>query len=244
MTRYPENTLLALENALHIGADAIEFDLQLNKDNDFVVIHDDTFWRTANVKRSVLNTHTRDIEAISVHQPARFNQAFYPQPVPLLEDVLKILARYPHARAFIEIKEESLKYWGVKRVMQQLIKSISCSAYARMHQCIVISFSAEAVAYTRENTELATGWVVKKYDRKNEKKARHLQPDFLICNERKLLRNGSLWQGNWQWMVYDIKRLELALAYARRGICYIETGDIEAMLNQQRSINSTQRSTE
>ena len=43
---YPENTLIAFEQAILCGADAIEMDVRLSKDNIPVVIHDETLERT------------------------------------------------------------------------------------------------------------------------------------------------------------------------------------------------------
>ena len=37
--RYPENTMLAFEKALEIGAEGIEFDVHLSKDGELVIIH-------------------------------------------------------------------------------------------------------------------------------------------------------------------------------------------------------------
>lgn len=44
----PENTLLAFQNAESMGADAIELDVRVSGDGDFVVIHDETLDRTTN----------------------------------------------------------------------------------------------------------------------------------------------------------------------------------------------------
>jgi len=46
--RYPENTMLAFRKAFSLGADMIEFDVHLTKDNELVVIHDDDVDRTSN----------------------------------------------------------------------------------------------------------------------------------------------------------------------------------------------------
>ncbi|WP_139991854.1 glycerophosphodiester phosphodiesterase [Paenibacillus paridis] len=42
----PENTMAAFEEAERLGSDYIEFDVQLSKDGELVVIHDDTVDRT------------------------------------------------------------------------------------------------------------------------------------------------------------------------------------------------------
>jgi glycerophosphoryl diester phosphodiesterase len=50
----------------------------------------------------------------------------------------------------------------------------------------------------------------------------------MICNYRRI--DNELWQGNWQWMLYDITDPELALQWAEKGADLIETGDIGGML--------------
>ena len=43
---YPENTMLAFEKALEVGADGVELDVHLTKDGKLVVIHDEALART------------------------------------------------------------------------------------------------------------------------------------------------------------------------------------------------------
>jgi hypothetical protein len=45
-----ENTMTAFEAAAEAGADMIEFDVHLTKDNELVVMHDDSVYRTTNGK--------------------------------------------------------------------------------------------------------------------------------------------------------------------------------------------------
>ena len=49
--KYPENTMLAFQKAEEVGADGIELDVQLTKDGEIVVIHDEKVNRTTNGKR-------------------------------------------------------------------------------------------------------------------------------------------------------------------------------------------------
>ena len=44
----PENTLPAFQKAIEMGADGIELDVQMTKDNQCVVIHDETIKRVSN----------------------------------------------------------------------------------------------------------------------------------------------------------------------------------------------------
>ena len=38
-SKYPENTLLAFEKAIEVGVDGMEFDVQLTKDGEIVILH-------------------------------------------------------------------------------------------------------------------------------------------------------------------------------------------------------------
>ena len=46
----PENTLDAFQKAVEMGADGIELDVQMTKDGELVVIHDETIDRVSNGK--------------------------------------------------------------------------------------------------------------------------------------------------------------------------------------------------
>jgi len=46
---HPENTLAALQQAIALGVQMIEFDVALTKDGKLVLMHDSTINRTTNV---------------------------------------------------------------------------------------------------------------------------------------------------------------------------------------------------
>ena len=84
-------------------------------------------------------------------------------------------------------------------------------------QCVLISYSREALHYAARNSDIATGWVLRRYDQMHREQALELQPEFLICNHDKIGQQQELWPGSWQWMLYDIVEPQLALDWARRG---------------------------
>lgn len=229
MTHHPENTLLALEFALQQGADAIEFDCQMNADGDFVIIHDDNVQRTSNTKLSVIRSKTHDLQDISVHEPKKYGAAFYPLNIAILKDALTLISKYPKVKAFIEIKAESLRHWGTETVMNALFKKLTHF----QQPIIIISFDYKAIAYTQQHGKYAHGWVLKKYNAAHHEKALALKPDFLICNYKKIINLKSLWKGSWQWMLYDIQDQQTAEMLTQRGVQWIETGDIGKMLRKQ-----------
>jgi len=226
MHRYPENTWLGLEAALKAGACWIEFDLQMCADGRFILLHDADFQRTANTPVSAFNSNAEQLMAISVHEPARLGDRYAPVPVTDLDTVLLKLSAFPKARAMVEIKQESLDRWGLERVMDALlVKLTPCHS-----QCTLISYSHQALRYTRERSSIDIGWVLGAYDQAHFSRAKRLKPQFLICNEGKISPQQTPWSGTWQWMLYDISDPALALQWAARGIELIETRAIGTML--------------
>ena len=46
--KYPENTMIAFQKAVEVGTHGIELDVQLSKDGEIVICHDETINRTSN----------------------------------------------------------------------------------------------------------------------------------------------------------------------------------------------------
>jgi glycerophosphoryl diester phosphodiesterase len=82
---YPENTMVAFEAAYQLGADGIEFDVQLSKDFVPVVIHDATLNRTTNGSGYV-GAHTVE-QLKSLSAGSWFDAAYTEEAIPTLEEV-------------------------------------------------------------------------------------------------------------------------------------------------------------
>lgn len=227
MASYAENTLIAISAALGAGAPHVEFDVQMAGDGELVVIHDDTTKRTAEQDHSVFDTDSETLQRISVHYPDKFNATHMPEPVPTLKQALSLMADYPSATAFIEIKEESFQRFGLAKVMDKLI--LELANYKAPF--FVISFSFEAIHYLQKHSNYKTGWVLKKYNQNFRQRAEELQPDCLICNHKKLPPKEHLWPGIWDWMLYDIKDPKKAMHFHQLGAQMIETATIGEMLS-------------
>lgn len=236
MEKFPENSLSSLRAALDAGACMVEFDVQLDANEQLVVLHDNNFKRTAGISQSVFEQ--QDYTRISVHEPDRLADAFKPEPVPMLGEVIELLARYPAATAFVEIKDESLDQWGMESVVDRVLACIE----PVKHQCVIIADSLDALLYAKSTSDHQIGWVIHRYDAFHHDLAAEHAPDFLICNYKRI--NGDLWPGSWQWMLYDISDPELAMKWAQNGAELIETRDIGGMLHhpllQQRACDHKQ----
>lgn len=222
MHRCPENTLNSLKAALDAGAAYIEFDVQMNKDHDFIIIHDDNFIRTSGIDQSVFDCTSDQCTDISVHYPDLFADAFYPAPVCLLQTLLELLVQYPKATAMVEVKCQSLEYWGLTTVMNKLLAQLK----PYQSQCVLISFSAETIDYTQLYSDLKTGWILDHYDDAHREQAADLGADILIMDYKKLPKGQAPWPEFKRWMLYDIMRPELAIEYSEMGVELIETADI------------------
>jgi glycerophosphoryl diester phosphodiesterase len=138
--------------------------------------------------------------------------------------VVALLPGYPAATAFVEIKDESLQRWGIGKVVDEALSCVACVK----RQCVIISDNLDALLYVRASSDYRIGWVIHRYDGTHHGLARQHQPEFMLCNYKRI--KNTPWPGNWQWMLYDISDPELAMKWAGKGVDLIETRDIGGML--------------
>ena len=62
--KYPENTILAFQKALEEGVDGIELDVQLTKDGELVIIHDESVDRTTDGKGLVVSYTLEELKKL------------------------------------------------------------------------------------------------------------------------------------------------------------------------------------
>jgi glycerophosphoryl diester phosphodiesterase len=101
--RAPENTAAAVREAIAVGADYAEIDVQVSKDGVLVVTHDSDFSRLAGVAKKVWDLTYAEIRAIPVGANAA--PQFRNEPVATFDEILAI------ARGRIRLNIE-LKYYG------------------------------------------------------------------------------------------------------------------------------------
>ncbi|MCC6147770.1 MAG: glycerophosphodiester phosphodiesterase [Anaerolineaceae bacterium] len=81
----PENTLAAFHKAVELGADAVELDVKLSRDNEVVVFHDTTLQRITGVKEKV-NQRTL-VELKRLDAGSFFSPACQGEQIPMLAEV-------------------------------------------------------------------------------------------------------------------------------------------------------------
>ena len=84
----PENTISAFRKAAEMKADGVELDIQLSKDGELVVIHDETVDRVSDRKGFVRDFTLRELQEIDVSRPI---PGFGFERIPTLSEVLEEL---------------------------------------------------------------------------------------------------------------------------------------------------------
>lgn len=83
----PENTLAAIESAIELGADMVEFDVTVSADGELVVIHDPTLKRTTNGRGMVMEKTLEELQQLDAG--SWFGPEFAGEVIPTLDQVLE-----------------------------------------------------------------------------------------------------------------------------------------------------------
>jgi glycerophosphoryl diester phosphodiesterase len=125
----PENSLMAFELAVTKGAKMVELDVQLSKDQQLIVMHDETVDRTTN-GRGLVSSFTLD-------QLKKFDMA-QGQKIPTLAEVIELLDR----KAIINIEIKDSK---AVQILAQLLNSFLSRGWQRT-DFLVSSFDYAALS--------------------------------------------------------------------------------------------------
>jgi glycerophosphoryl diester phosphodiesterase len=218
--------LLGIEAALVVGAKGVEIDIQFSKDSEPFLFHDEDLQRVGGLSGSVFNFELNVLTKMSAHEPERFGDTFLPTPIPALVDVISIMRKYPAALLFVEIKEESFGHISREQIITKLATVLAPIAA----QVVIISFDLAVLRLARATLSWPVGWVLTQYNEGSQLLASDFQPEFLICNQRKLPIGEPLWTGLWQWFMYDITDLEAATLLQQKGVSWVESWDAKALI--------------
>jgi glycerophosphoryl diester phosphodiesterase len=98
----PENTMPAFESAYQVGAEAIEYDMQVTRDSHVIILHDQTVNRTTNGKGKIIDLTSSQVEKLDAGY--RFSPRFRGTKVPTLLEILDFAQKHPALAMFAEIK--------------------------------------------------------------------------------------------------------------------------------------------
>ncbi|NGP44436.1 glycerophosphodiester phosphodiesterase [Bacillaceae bacterium SIJ1] len=127
----PENTLAAFTKAVADGANAIELDVHLTKDNELAVIHDDTVDRTTNGTGLVGQMTLAELQELDAG--SWFSDDFQGEKIPSLTEVFAALPSTVVVN--VEIKNVPCYYEGIEARLAEVI-----SKTQRWETTVVSSF--------------------------------------------------------------------------------------------------------
>ncbi|WP_432473218.1 glycerophosphodiester phosphodiesterase family protein [Amphritea sp. HPY] len=229
--RFPENTLLAIERALHQGARYIEIDLQLSADLQPVLYHDRDMQRLSGINNTIQSLTYDQLEQYRLYNPAMFGDRFDDEPIAHLQQLISLIRLYPQTTWFIEFKRVALEAFGVQAFLDAVLPLLEPVG----GQVVLISYSEGLVCEAS-----AQGWSVGLV--KNQLPEPHWQqrlginPDYLFLNYIAL--QGQVLQQhrrNWkpvQVAVFEVADPEQARQFMLSGVDLVETFSI-AMMRQQ-----------
>lgn len=222
-SHYPENSEPAFRAAIEAGCRWIECDVQFSRDSVPMIFHDAALARTTGRDNDIFDYPARELETMILEQPEDGESGI--AYIPRLADILALVRCHSNVTILVEIKDESLQRFGMVNCMEILLAAVE-----GMHdQVVIIAYDNVALAWARRHAALRIGWILARLDSASRQQAEALQPEFLICNYKRL-EDVEPWPGPWQWMVYEINDHETAKRFAARGINHIEASDIGEMI--------------
>ena len=117
--KYPENTLLAFQKAIEAGADGAELDVQLTKDGEVVIIHDETIDRTTDGKGYVVDYTYDELSKFDASYIYRGQMGF--NKIPTLREYFELVKDLDFITN-IELKTGINEYLGIEEKVYDLIK--------------------------------------------------------------------------------------------------------------------------
>jgi glycerophosphoryl diester phosphodiesterase len=115
----PQNTIPAFLKAFEIGANGIEFDVQMTKDNELVICHDYTIDETSNGKGKIKDFTLNELKNFDfgVKYPVEFKNT----KIPTLKEVLEIANKFEIIN--IEIKSQAERNEEIVKKVIDCVKS-------------------------------------------------------------------------------------------------------------------------
>src|SRR5699024_9237800 len=139
MTEAPENTVSAVEKALAHGAQGIEIDVQLTKDDHLVITHDHHLQRfSKQIKGNVRDYTLKEIKAFNIGD--YFSEKFAHETLATLEEMLAII---PETICLnIEIKNAPIVYEHISEILLSTLQK-----YERTDNVLISSFDHNTLQY-------------------------------------------------------------------------------------------------
>lgn len=230
---FPENSMLAIQAALDVGARYIEIDIQLSSDTQPMIFHDRDLSRLCEQANAIHDYTFDELKSFSNFSPDRFKNKYKNEKIASLNEVVDLFKLHPNTTLFVELKRNSLQQHGIDTMLETVL---SCLAPI-IDQCVIISFSLEALRNLRKSSSIPIGAVI---DEWNDAITIHadimqeLNPEYFFCDIDSLppSPHDLVKIQNCKIVTYECTDINVALKALERGVDLIETFDIKNMKDQ------------
>lgn len=223
---YPENTLLAYQEAIKAGALFIETDVQLSADEQPVLYHDRKLKRCTGLKGAIHDHTFNQLSQAANHEPKRLGERFAGQRIETLSEFVALLSEHPQVHAFIEVKSITIDFHGIEKTYQRITDVLT----PVVQQCTLISFHIPFMSFARLAGWHSIGVALRRWKDLNKSEVTAMQAEFIFADIDDLPKKGDFNDLQSKLVVYEVASPEAARSLQQRGIEYIETFAIGDML--------------
>ena len=139
----PENTLLAFKKAAELeGITGIVFDVQLTKDNEIVVIHDERVDRTTDGTGYVQEYTLNELKQLFIAGDDEIHR------IPTLRETFELLAPYCKGKGLhlnIELKNSEIRYEGMEQRVIDMVSEFNLEDYV-----VYSSFNHDSIGLIKQ----------------------------------------------------------------------------------------------
>lgn len=226
--KFPENTLLAMEEAVSAGAKYLELDVQLSADGVAFIHHDETLQRMCGVDGIIHQWQSQDLSKLFAYEPERFGEKFSDQPLSRLRDLVPLLQQHPDVQCYVEIKDHNRHYFS----SEEVLSSVHTALEEVFAQCIIISFDTVIIDAAHKKGWPRLGWVLSDVFQYHELMSREPFLETVFCNVNYLPKYNNKLQFDepWDWVIYEITDSDLAKKLLGQGVKRIETFAVKEMI--------------
>jgi glycerophosphoryl diester phosphodiesterase len=137
--QFPENTLLAFQEAIELGVEAIELDVQLSKDGEIIIFHDEELSRITGQKGLLKDLTCAELRKLDAS--GEYRGVFGKQTIPCLSEYLELTAN-KNILTFLELKNGVLPYPLMEEKVADCLKNFN-----RQKGTILFSANHPSVKY-------------------------------------------------------------------------------------------------
>lgn len=135
-SKFPENTKIAFEKAIDVGADGVEFDVHLTKDREVVIIHDERLERTSDGKGLVKDFTLSELKKLNM---SKLYDNVKTQEILTLREYFQMVKDLDFITN-VELKNSIYDYEGIEKEVNNIIKEFDLE-----RRVIISSFNHDSI---------------------------------------------------------------------------------------------------